>query len=388
MTSRFDRAMLLRALRLAMTARGRVEPNPMVACVITRNESIIGEGCHGEFGGPHAEPTALLDCKSRGNDPRGATAYVTLEPCCHLDKKTPPCAPRLIEAGIARVVIGCLDPNPKVDGRGVEMLRQAGIEVDQLESSAEDPMQPDLRAMEDREPVREWFEQLLAPFTLLTRTGRPYITLKWAESAEGAVAGPGGARRQISGAEASRFVHRLRAQSDAIMVGVNTVITDDPLLTARPEMFERAGRRPGYVRPCLRIVLDRRGRMPADCQLRRTDRGDVRVLNHATLGEAIASLNAEAGRAIAHVLVEPGPTLADAFFRANLADRVVVIRSDRRLNEPGDLVRAAAIPEAFVASARCRLGDDEVIEYLSRTSGANKANIPGAEFHTGDEFGG
>jgi diaminohydroxyphosphoribosylaminopyrimidine deaminase/5-amino-6-(5-phosphoribosylamino)uracil reductase len=386
MTSRFDRAMLLRALRLAMTARGRVEPNPMVACVITRNESIIGEGFHGEFGGPHAEPTALLDCTTRGNDPRGATAYVTLEPCCHLDKKTPPCAPRLIEAGIARVVIGCLDPNPKVDGRGVAMLRQAGIEVDLLESSAGDPMQPDERAMADREPVREWFEQLLAPFTLLTRTGRPYITLKWAESADGAVAGPGGSRRQISGAEASRFVHRLRSQSDAIMVGVNTVIADNPLLTARPEMFESEGRRLGYVRPCLRIVLDRRGRMPADCQLRCTDRGDVRVLNHATLSEAIASLNAGAGRAIAHVLVEPGPTLAEAFFRENLADRLVVIRSDRPLNEPGELVRAAAIPRAFVMSARRRLVDDEVIEYLSRASGANKANIPGVEFQSGDEI--
>src|SRR3954452_5275705 len=122
-----DIQFLRRALRLAMNGRGRVEPNPMVGCVIVKNGRVIGEGYHQEFGGPHAEPNALASCTE---PPQGATAYVTLEPCCHTNKKTPPCAPRLIEAKIARVVIGCLDPNPDVNGNGVAMLRAAGIQVD------------------------------------------------------------------------------------------------------------------------------------------------------------------------------------------------------------------------------------------------------------------
>src|SRR5688572_13149276 len=125
-----------RAIRLAMNGRGRVEPNPMVGCVIVnRDGRVIGEGYHAEFGGPHAEPAALSNCTE---PPAGATAYVTLEPCCHTNKKTPPCVPRLIEAKLARVVIGCLDPNPAVNGKGVGMLREAGIQVDGpvLEKSA------------------------------------------------------------------------------------------------------------------------------------------------------------------------------------------------------------------------------------------------------------
>src|SRR5438477_13036792 len=121
-----DTQHLRRAIRLAMNGRGAVEPNPMVGCVIVKNERVIGEGYHAHFGGPHAEPTALAACSE---SPAGATAYVTLEPCCHTNKKTPPCVPRLIDAKIARVVIGCLDPTPEVNGKGVAMLRQAGVEV-------------------------------------------------------------------------------------------------------------------------------------------------------------------------------------------------------------------------------------------------------------------
>src|SRR4029434_7217072 len=122
----FDHEMLRRAIRLAMNGRGRVEPNPMVGCVIVKDGRVIGEGYHAQFGGPHAEPTALASCTE---PPAGATAYVTLEPCCHTNKKTPPCAPRLIEAKIARVVVGAVDPNPDVDGKGIAMLRAAGIDV-------------------------------------------------------------------------------------------------------------------------------------------------------------------------------------------------------------------------------------------------------------------
>src|SRR5436305_1923957 len=153
-----DRQHLRRAIRLAMNGRGRVEPNPMVGCVIVKDSRIIGEGFHAEFGGPHAEPAALANCTE---SPAGATAYVTLEPCCHTNKKTPPCAPRLIEAKIARVVAGCLDPNPDVNGKGIAMLREAGIVVD--------------RASEE---IEAQARQLIAPFIARTTHHRPYITLK------------------------------------------------------------------------------------------------------------------------------------------------------------------------------------------------------------------
>src|SRR3954463_16200910 len=137
MTSRpseLDEPFIRRAIRLAMNGRGRVEPNPMVGCVIVKDGRVIGEGYHAGYGGPHAEPTALANCTE---SPAGATVYVTLEPCCHTNKQTPPCAPRLIEAKVARVVVGCLDPTPEVNGHGVEMLRNAGITVDRAPAEIE-----------------------------------------------------------------------------------------------------------------------------------------------------------------------------------------------------------------------------------------------------------
>src|SRR6266581_2234644 len=122
-----DRKMMRRAIRLAMNGRGRVEPNPMVGAVFAKDGRIIGEGFHQQFGGPHAEPTALAACTE---SPQGATAYVTLEPCCHTNKKTPPCVPELIAAGVARVVVGCVDPNPDVNGQGLDQLRAASVAVE------------------------------------------------------------------------------------------------------------------------------------------------------------------------------------------------------------------------------------------------------------------
>jgi diaminohydroxyphosphoribosylaminopyrimidine deaminase/5-amino-6-(5-phosphoribosylamino)uracil reductase len=176
---------LRRAIRLAMNGRGAVEPNPMVGCVIVKDGQVIGEAYHAHFGGPHAEPLALACAKS----PEGATAYVTLEPCCHTNKKTPPCVPKLIEAKLARVVIGTLDPNPEVNGKGVAMLRAAGIQVDGP-------------ALEDEA------RQLNAAFIKGTLHQRPYVTVKWAQSADGKVAGPGGQRVWISNRAAFRACTR------------------------------------------------------------------------------------------------------------------------------------------------------------------------------------
>jgi diaminohydroxyphosphoribosylaminopyrimidine deaminase/5-amino-6-(5-phosphoribosylamino)uracil reductase len=187
-----DEQFLRRAIRLAMNGRGGVEPNPMVGCLIVKNGRIIGEGFHAKFGGPHAEPTALASCDE---NPEGATAYVTLEPCCHRNKQTPPCVPRLIKSRIGRVVIGCLDPNPHVNGRGMAMLRDADIGVDGPLLEAE-------------------CKQLIAPFIARTVFGRPYVTLKWAQTADGKIAGPGGRRMQISNEHSMAVVHTLRARCD------------------------------------------------------------------------------------------------------------------------------------------------------------------------------
>ena len=176
MNQAFDQSMMQRAISVAMRGRGSVEPNPSVGCVIVKDGQVIGEGHTRPYGGSHAEPTALAACSE---PPVGATAYVTLEPCCHKEKKTPPCVPKLIEAKIGRVVLGCLDPNPQVNGQGIAQLRHAGIEV--------------VTGMQEAD-----CKQLIAPFIATTQHHRPYITLKWAETADRKVDGAGGKPIQIS----------------------------------------------------------------------------------------------------------------------------------------------------------------------------------------------
>jgi diaminohydroxyphosphoribosylaminopyrimidine deaminase/5-amino-6-(5-phosphoribosylamino)uracil reductase len=209
--SQADEQFIRRAIRLAVNGRGRVEPNPTVGCVIVKEGRVIGGGYHQRFGEPHAEPLALASCIE---SPRGATAYVTLEPCSHSNKKTPPCVPQLIEAGLARVVAGCVDPNPAVHGEGLAILRNAGIEV--------------------TAPVLELeCKQLIAPFIAQTIHQRPYVTLKWAQTADNKVAGPNGFPIQITNARSTRAVQALRARSNALAVGIGTVLADNPRLTVR-----------------------------------------------------------------------------------------------------------------------------------------------------------
>jgi len=329
-----DETFLRRALRLAMNGRGYVEPNPMVGCVLVRDGQIIGEGWHTHFGGPHAEPTALADCAARGNSPAGATAYVTLEPCCHLNKKTPPCAPRLIKEGIARVVIGCLDPNPSVNGNGVTMLREAGVQVD---------VAPDA--------IAQYFRQLIAPFLLAEHFKRPYVTLKWAESADGFVAGVGGKPVRISSDKATFAVHRLRSRCDAIGVGVGTVLTDDPSLTVRDVPS---------LRTPIRFVLDRTGRMPKSARMLSDGGPTVRIIRD------LSELDDLAGR---HVLIEPGPTLAAALLPT--ADRVWVIRASKWMNEGlKGPARDRSFEETYSRTGAAELGGDILTEYLNRRSGS------------------
>ncbi len=230
-----------RALVLAAQGRGRVEPNPMVGCVITQGGRIIGEGYHRAFGLPHAEREALAACTE---SPAGATAYVTLEPCCHTNKKTPPASPPSSMANIARVVVACLDPNPSVAGQGIAQLRAANIHVELglLQSEA---------------------QQLNAPFFASVLHARPYVTLKWAQSADLKVAGHNGAPLPISNALSRRHTHQLRARCDAILVGINTILIDDPLLTARDVE---------QLRPLRRIILDSDLRLPSTSKICHTAR--------------------------------------------------------------------------------------------------------------------
>ncbi|HPF38442.1 MAG TPA: bifunctional diaminohydroxyphosphoribosylaminopyrimidine deaminase/5-amino-6-(5-phosphoribosylamino)uracil reductase RibD [Phycisphaerae bacterium] len=230
--------MMRRALALAAKGEGCVEPNPMVGCVVVRSGRVVGEGYHRKFGGPHAEVHALRAARGAA---RGATVYVTLEPCAH-QGKTPPCVDALIEAKIQRCVVATRDPNPIVAGRGLKALRRAGIQV------ATGLLAEDAR-------------QLIAPFAMFHEGGRPFVTLKWAQSIDGKIATRSGDSMWITSKESRRRAHALRARVDAIIVGVGTVLADDPELTARDAKVRRVA---------TRIVLDREFRTPVSSKLVRS----------------------------------------------------------------------------------------------------------------------
>jgi diaminohydroxyphosphoribosylaminopyrimidine deaminase/5-amino-6-(5-phosphoribosylamino)uracil reductase len=317
-----EQAHLEQALELAVRGRGAVSPNPLVGAVIVREGEVIGEGWHAALGDLHAERAALEDCRRRGSDPAGATMYVTLEPCAH-EGRQPPCTDAILEARIARVVIASEDPSEKASGRGPGILRDGGVEV----AFAAGEMAATARMANQ-------------PFRKHARTGRPLVILKMAMSLDGRVATATGDSRWISGEQSRALVHRWRAECDAIAVGIGTVEHDDPLLTARgPE----ASRQPA------RVVFDSRARLARDSQLLRT-LGDARVIvvvspeaeparlgelqqlgaeiavgSGQTRGERVQSALADLGRRdITSLLLEGGPTLADAFVEAGEVDEVRV----------------------------------------------------------------
>lgn len=242
-----------RALDLAAKGRGWTNPNPMVGAVIVKEGRIIGEGYHHRCGGLHAEREALADC---GESPVGGTLYVTLEPCCHHGRQ-PPCTEAILEAGISRVVVGSGDPNPLVAGKGLELLRAHGVEVQT------GVLQAECDALND-------------VFFHYIRTKRPYVMMKYAMTFDGKIATRTGASRWITGEEARQQVHRDRHRYAAIMAGVGTVLADDPLLTCRME----GGRNP------VRVICDTHLRTPLDSQLVRTAREVPTIL---AVGEAASA---------------------------------------------------------------------------------------------------
>lgn len=307
-----------RAFQLAEHGRGTVSPNPMVGCVLVARATIIGEGWHQHYGGPHAEVHAVRDAIKRGHTAllSEATAYVTLEPCSHFGK-TPPCAGLLIEKKIKRVVIANDDPNPLVAGRGIAMLREAGIEV---ESGF-------LAAIGTKLNARF--------FTFFTKK-RPYVILKWAETADGFIAGPDGSPIQISNKFSSIRVHRWRSEEDAILVGRQTALTDNPRLNVR--LWH--GSNP------VRVVLDRALTLPPSLHLfdqtqptivynyeKQTQTGEMPERSAVQPTVAYARLKKSDdelhqvltdlhNRKIQSVLVEGGAQVLQAWIQAGLWDEI------------------------------------------------------------------
>ena len=325
-----------RALSLAMRGWGRVAPNPLVGCVLLQGSEVVGEGWHAEYGDVHAERMAL---DAAGPRARGATAVVTLEPCAHQGKQ-PPCADALIAAGVARVVIAALDPNPEARG-GVARLRAAGIAVEAGLLEAE--------ARQLNAPFFHWFVD----------ADRPWVALKLATSAEGMIAPADRSRRQLSGPEAQRWVHWLRAGFDAIGIGGATALADDPLLTVRGDPVPRvapvrvifAGREP--LRPTLKL-LD--GSAPRTIVL-----GGAGVPVRDLPG-ALRWLRRDGN--IGSLLVEGGGRLAAALVAAGLVDRYYWIETAVPLGPggipafPGSPEGRGAPPGAWRETERKYLGPD------------------------------
>ncbi len=332
------------ALDLARRGIGSVEPNPAVGCVIVKDGNVIGQGFHQRFGGPHAEVEALADCRKNHADPAGAAVYVTLEPCCHTGK-TGPCTEALIAAKVARVVAAAEDPTAKVAGKGFAQLRKAGIEV-------------------EVGLCREEAIKMNAPFFKHAQTGTPWVVAKWAQSIDGKLSWQNPpARGNWISCEKSRIdVHHLRRRMQAILVGVNTIITDNPRLTIRiPEVT--------IDRQPLRVVLDSHLQIPWESHLITTPEAPTIIVTtaHAAhldmekmeklhnagvetliVGEKdqrcdLSELLVELGsRGIQQLLVEGGATVLSAFLQEKLVDEVNVYIAPLLLGKGGiaDLARS------------------------------------------------
>lgn len=360
MTMTDDQRFMAAAIRISRWNRNRTSSNPCVGCVIVKDGMIVGRGVTASpTGRPHAERQALAVA---GEKARGATAYVTLEPCSHFGK-TPPCANALIEAGVSRVVVALTDPDPRVSGHGLRMLADAGIEV--ISGVLADEARAALRAYLNRQVKN-----------------RPYVTLKLAVSADGMIGAKGEGQVAITGAASRAAVHFLRAESDAVLVGIGTALADDPELTCRlPGLSSRSP---------LRIVLDRALRLPLTSKLVCTAR-DVPVLvfgqspspmrgedyweRRAALEEAgVEVAEAEtladvleqlAGRGLSSLMVEGGAHVASALLRDGLVDRIELYESAVTIGADGiasPVTRAHIGPE-FKLTGEHRFGPDRRFDY-------------------------
>lgn len=335
---KFDEAHMTAAARLALRGRGGAEPNPPVGCLIVSPDgAVAGWGYHRLFGGPHAEIHALKRARDRA---RGATAYVTLEPCSHMGK-TPPCTEALIAAAVARVVIARRDPNPIAAG-GVERLRAAGIHVDLL-------------------PDCESAIAVTDPFAHRVRSGLPWVIAKWAQTLDGRIATRDGQSQWISGETSRRMVHRERGRVDAIVTGIGTVLADDPMLTARDVRVRRIARR---------VVIDPMLKTPPDAKIVMTARDvptiiacDEKAIESGTSGGA--KLQA-AGVELIGLPVESGELSLAPLMRRLVEEHDttnVLVEAGPRLL--AHLFKQRLIKEAWVFIAPLLLGDDQAASCLT-----------------------
>ncbi|KAA1177821.1 bifunctional diaminohydroxyphosphoribosylaminopyrimidine deaminase/5-amino-6-(5-phosphoribosylamino)uracil reductase RibD [Rhizobium tropici] len=359
-----DERFMAAAIRLSRRHLGLTSTNPSVGCVIVKDGVVLGSAVTALGGRPHAEPQALAEA---GEAARGATAYVSLEPCSHYGR-TPPCAEALIAYGVARVVISVTDPDQRVSGRGINMLREAGIEVDAgiLETEG---------------------RRALAGYLMRQTRNRPYVTLKLAISADGMIGKMGEGQVRITGDISRAQVQMLRAESDAILVGIGTAISDDPELTCRlPGLEDRSP---------LRIVIDENLQLPLGGKLVRTarqypviavaanppsfddntdnafmarraalDAAGVEVLQ-SNLGEPGELLEALGTRGISSLLVEGGAKTARRFLAADLVDRILLFQGPSHIGKRGieSPVLKSNIPASFMHIGESRFGDDRCDEF-------------------------
>lgn len=335
MSEAADHAFMARALRLAALGLYTTEPNPRVGCVLVRDGAVVGEGWHRRAGGPHAERIALA---TAGEAARGATAYVTLEPCCH-HGKTPPCTDALLAAGVAQVVAAMVDPNPLVAGQGLGQLRAAGVAV---ESGV---MADQARALNPG-------------FVKRMTEGLPHVRCKLAASLDGRTAMASGESQWITGDAARRDVQFLRARSSAILTGVGTVLADDPSLNVRLDPADLPGLGPGEaMRQPLRVVVDSRLRTPATARMLALPGGTLIACTDGP-ADKVAALESAGARVhvcpdgrgrvdlesllrhlavheVNEVLIEAGPTLAGAAVQAGLVDELILYLAPHLMGHAG-----------------------------------------------------
>ncbi len=362
-----DQEFMRRALELAALGRGKTSPNPLVGAVVVKDGVIVGEGYHKKAGTPHAEVIALQEAGARA---KGADLYVNLEPCCHYGR-TPPCTKAIIEAGVKRVVVACEDPNLLVAGKGIEILRQAGIavEVGVLEEEA---------------------RRLNEVFFKFITTRRPFVTLKVAMSLDGKIATFAGDSKWITGEQARCYAHQMRAEHDAVMVGIGTVLTDDPLLTVRL---------PGESKQPWRLIVDSRLRIPLESRIALTSgkfptivatvqhqgsREKKKLLEER--GIEVWELPADRGRVdlnalleelgrkeITSVLLEGGATLNASALEAGVVDKFVIFVAPKIIGgsrAPGPIggLGVERIEDAWLVSNLefSRVGEDLMITCYPR----------------------
>ncbi len=357
-----DQKYMRMALQLAEKARGRTSPNPMVGAVVVKNDKVVSRGYHRKAGEPHAEAIAL---KQAGRAAKGATLYVTLEPCSHTNKRTPPCTPLVLQSGVKRVVVAMIDPNPHVSGGGIKTLKKSGIEVvaGVLEAEA---------------------KKLNEAFIKYITTGAPFVTLKIAQTLDGKIATAAGESKWITGEKAREEGHRLRDANDAVLVGINTVLKDNPSLTTRIPR----GRDP------IRIVVDTKLRtplkakiitqkssaktyiatldsMPKDKLVKLLDAG-VEVLlakgskGHVDLKNLMKMLG---GFGVTSVLIEGGSEVHASALKSGIVDKVVMFIAPMLMTGKDSLCSIGGVsPTRLTQSIRLRnmtsrmVGDDLMIE--------------------------